>query len=163
MDEVMRWQEQVGRHLAAELARLRRLLEQASRSDDQAPAAGNEAAGEPDDPIASEPSDPPPPLAILAQRFGLDPFERDVLLLAAAPALDSRFPQLCSRVLDDPEHAFASFSVALAALPEASWAALAPWAPLRSNHLIEVVAEDGQAPVAVPSGRMSAWSITSRG
>ena len=51
MDEVMRWQEQVGRHLAAELARLRRLLEQASRSDDQAPAGGNEAAGEPDDPM----------------------------------------------------------------------------------------------------------------
>ena len=53
-------------------------------------------------------------------------------------------------MLDDPEHAFASFAVALAALPEASWAALAPWAPLRRHHLIEVVAEDGQVPSRCP-------------
>ena len=150
MDDVMRWQERNGRHLSAALARLRRLLGQASPMDDHAPGGGDEVPGDEGETIETGAGDPPPALAILAQRFGLDPFERDVLLLAAAPAFDSRFPHLCSRVLDDPEHAFPSFSVALTAFPEASWEALAPWGALRRNRLIEVVVEDGQAPGRCP-------------
>jgi hypothetical protein len=149
MDEVLRWQEKSGRHLSAELARLRRLLEQASRPDDHAFDGTKEAADD-DTPIETAAGDPPPPLAILAQRFGLNPFERDVLLLAAAPAFDSRFPHLCSRVLDQPEHGFPSFAVALAAFAGGTWEALAPWAPLRRHQLIEVVGEDGQAPSRCP-------------
>jgi len=46
MDDVMRWQERNGRHLSAALARLRRLLGQASPMDDHAPGGGDEVPGD---------------------------------------------------------------------------------------------------------------------
>ncbi len=45
----------------------------------------------------AEKLDPPPALLILQQRFGLSRFEMELLLLCAAPELDTRIPcPLCS-------------------------------------------------------------------
>jgi hypothetical protein len=73
----------------------------------------------------------------LVSVFGLSPFERSVLLLCAGMELDSRFAALCASAQSEPRPC-PTFSLALAALAEADWQALAPSAPLRYWRMIEV-------------------------
>ena len=80
----------------------------------------------------------PSALETLCTMFGLSAFERDLLLLCAGIELDSTFAAVCAEAQGDPARAFPSFSLALAALPEAHWSALTPAAPLRRWRLIEV-------------------------
>jgi hypothetical protein len=70
--------------------------------------------------------------------FGLTSFERDILLLCAGTELDSRFAPLCARAQGDPQRIHPTFSLALAALPDAHWSALTPSAPLRRWRLVDV-------------------------
>lgn len=77
----------------------------------------------------------PAALETLVLTFGLSPFERDLLLLCAGPELDAKFAALCATANHKGQP---TFSLALAALPEAHWSALAPTAPLRRWRLIEV-------------------------
>ncbi|HEX3530695.1 MAG TPA: AAA family ATPase [Thermoanaerobaculia bacterium] len=79
----------------------------------------------------------PSALEIVVRRFGLSPFERDVLLLAAGPELDSAFAVRCTKAQGDPARRLPTFSLALAALPDAHWSALLPSAPLRHWRLVE--------------------------
>jgi hypothetical protein len=81
----------------------------------------------------------------IAERLGLSAFERDVLLLAAAPELASFAAGVAL-----PGMAAPSFALAFAALPEAHWSALLPTAPLRRWRLVEVVPAGGEALVAAP-------------
>ncbi|NOR41696.1 MAG: AAA family ATPase, partial [Gammaproteobacteria bacterium] len=74
----------------------------------------------------------------LCTTFGLSLFERDVLLLCAGMELDCTFPQACADAQGDPSSAYPTFSMALAALPDAHWSAITPDAPLRRWRLIEV-------------------------
>lgn len=113
--------------LAACLERLQRLLEQHAQGGGAEP---------PPMPEWKEKA-PPPPLLVLCERFGLTAFERDVLLLAAGMELDTRLPALCALARGDSEQAFPTLSLALAALPGASWEALAPSEPLRRWHLVQ--------------------------
>ncbi len=87
-----------------------------------------------------EPSDDGPSAALetLCATFGLSTFERSVLLLCAGIELDSAFAPLCAGAQGDANRAFPTFSLALAALPDAHWSALTPDAPLRRWRLIEV-------------------------
>jgi hypothetical protein len=78
------------------------------------------------------PLEEPPALVRIGVAFGLSPFERELLLLCAAAELDSTFPA-------------ASFGLALAALPDSHWSALAPTGPLRRWRLVEV---DNREPLA---------------
>jgi ATP-dependent 26S proteasome regulatory subunit len=78
-----------------------------------------------------------PALEALCAAFSLSPFERDVLLMCAGIELDSTFAALCAAAQDDPLRAYPTFGLALAALREAHWSALAPNAPLRRWRLIE--------------------------
>lgn len=71
----------------------------------------------------------PPAIDQLASSFGLSPFERSVLLLAAGVEMDSA---LAARV---PRP---SFGLALAALEGAHWSALSPLSPLRAWRLVEL-------------------------
>jgi ATPase family associated with various cellular activities (AAA) len=73
----------------------------------------------------------------LSHLFQLSPFEQDVLLLCAGFEMDARFLRLCAAP-GDPQRAYPTFSLALAALGDAHWNALMPNAPLRHYHLIEV-------------------------
>jgi hypothetical protein len=74
----------------------------------------------------------------LCHAFSLSSFERDLLLLCAGPELDGRFSSLCAAAQGDARFNYPTFSLALAALPDAHWNALTPTAPLRSWRLIEV-------------------------
>lgn len=84
----------------------------------------------------------PAALETLCSLFGLTAFERDLLLLCAGLELDSAFPSLCATAQGDPRRNYATFSLALAALPNAHWSALLPEAPLRRWRLIEVGSGD---------------------
>jgi AAA+ superfamily predicted ATPase len=79
-------------------------------------------------------------LEILARAFRLSPFEREFLLLAAAPELDSSFAKLYAEVQGDPLKTYPTLSLALASLPDPHWSALSPEAPLRRFRLVEVAA-----------------------
>ncbi len=61
-----------------------------------------------------------------------------MLLLCAGTELDSEFASLCATLQGDPHWNFPTFHLALSALPNSYWAALAPDAPLRHWRLIEV-------------------------
>jgi AAA+ superfamily predicted ATPase len=69
--------------------------------------------------------------------FGLSPFERATLLLCAGVELDAAVAAECAAAQGDSQRAYPTFSLALAALPEPHWSALAPGAPLRLWRLIE--------------------------
>ncbi|HSB10231.1 MAG TPA: ATP-binding protein [Blastocatellia bacterium] len=77
-------------------------------------------------------------LDALCEAFRLSPFERDLLLLCAGVELDSAFAELCATAQGDPQRAYPTFSLALAALGEPHWSAITPTAPLRRWRLIEL-------------------------
>ncbi|WP_404977624.1 ATP-binding protein [Aquincola sp. J276] len=83
----------------------------------------------------------PPRLRRLAGRLGLSPFERHVLLLCAGVEIDPALQAACRQRAGGA--ALPSFALALAALAEPHWSALAPDAPLRRWRLVEV-AEGGE-------------------
>ncbi len=92
------------------------------------------------------PADRPTALEALCAAFHLSDFERDVVLLCAGMELDSRFPELCAAAHGDAARAYPTFGLALAALPNAHWGALAPNAPLRHWRLVEL---PGSGPAAI--------------
>lgn len=81
----------------------------------------------------------PPAIETIAERFQLSTFERDVLLLCAGCELDASFAAVVARGRNSRQ---ATFGVALAALSDAHWSALAPTAPLRAWHLVEAEANE---------------------
>ena len=127
------WHELNQRYLLAALAGVRGALERhAARSrstPEEQTRAPHEAAGD---------MPAPPALESLCEAFALSPFERDVLLLCAGMELDSTFATHCAAAQDDSQRPYPTFGLALAALPEAHWSALAPDAPLRLWRLIEI-------------------------
>src|SRR5207237_5877040 len=82
--------------------------------------------------------EPAPALGILCATFALSRFERDLILLCAGIELDSTFAPLCAAAQGDPSRTYPTFSLALAALPDAHWSALSPEGPLRRWRLIEI-------------------------
>jgi hypothetical protein len=78
----------------------------------------------------------------MAVNFGLSDFERRLLLLCAGVELDASIGRLCAQAQGDAGRAYATFSLALAALPDAHWSAIAPQSPLRRWRLIDVLAGD---------------------
>jgi ATP-dependent 26S proteasome regulatory subunit len=83
-------------------------------------------------------ADPPPALLILTQRFGLSPFERDVLLLCAAMELDTRIAHLCANAQHNPNQPYPTFALALALFADPAWDVMSPERPLRHWQLIEI-------------------------
>jgi ATPase family associated with various cellular activities (AAA)/Winged helix domain, variant len=80
----------------------------------------------------------PPSLASVSSAFGLSTFEREILVLAAAVELDGSFAGLCATAQGDPSAGQPTFGLALAALPDPHWSAIAPARPLRRWHLLDV-------------------------
>jgi hypothetical protein len=70
--------------------------------------------------------------------FGLSGFERDVLLLCAGVELDTAVARACAIAQGDPARQYATFSLAMATLPDAHWSATTPAGPLRRWHLVEL-------------------------
>jgi len=84
-----------------------------------------------------------PPLAIdrLTATFGLSCFERELLLMLAGIEMDPALAERCAQITGQPR-AHVDFSLAMSALSDAHWSALAPSSPLRRFRLIEM--ESGQ-------------------
>jgi ATPase family associated with various cellular activities (AAA)/Winged helix domain, variant len=136
-DDANNWAEANQRYLMARVAMVREALRRhvARAQDDPLPP---EIDVEKNLREAAEAMPAPAALDTLCAAFGLSPFERDVLLLCAGMELDSTFPSLCAAAQGQQQRALPTFSLALAALPEAHWSALTPVAPLRHWRLIEV-------------------------
>ncbi|MDN6873809.1 ATP-binding protein [Pseudomonas citronellolis] len=115
------------RLLAAEFTRLRALLGDGEADEAQARLDDLRAA-----------MDEPATIDSLARLFELSAFERDLLLLAAGVEMDARLAQLCAQASGQPARPWATFGLALAALPAAHWSALAPPEPLRRWRLLEL-------------------------
>jgi ATPase family associated with various cellular activities (AAA) len=97
---------------------------------------------------ATEAMPSPAALDTLCATFGLSAFERSVLVLAAGAELEARVAARCASAHGDGQRAYATFGLALAALPDAHWSALAPAAPLRAWRLVELVG--GESPTTSP-------------
>ncbi len=143
MSEQDAWREANRAVLVAALDEVRALLE--------AHAAGGATAGSAPSlpPVSGEPEGgrwdhpDPPRLEQLCRLFHLSSFERRVLLLAAGVELETAFAHLCARAQGAPDRPFPTFSLALAAFPDAHWSALSPDAPLRWWRLVEPAAGAG--------------------
>jgi hypothetical protein len=127
------------RSLAAALARVRAALERHAGR----PPAGGAIPGE-----APEESDSA--LGSLVRAFGLSPFERDVLLLAAGVELDATFAALCAEAQGRESAAYPTFGLGLAALEDPHWSALTPDGPLRRWKLVEVATQAERGLTASP-------------
>ena len=122
------WSEANQRYLAAEFARLKLCL--GAESDAEAMAASVHAAR------AALPG--PAAIDTVAGIFGLSRFERDLLLLCAGAEMDSELARRCGEAQGYPQRCYATFGVALAALEDPHWDALAATRPLRRWRMLEV-------------------------
>ncbi|BAY40185.1 ATPase central domain-containing protein [Nostoc sp. NIES-2111] len=80
----------------------------------------------------------PPLIERVCQLFGLSQFERDILLMCACMEFYGDFAALCGLAQGDTQRAYPTLSLALAALPNPHWDAIAPDAKLRYWRLIEL-------------------------
>jgi ATP-dependent 26S proteasome regulatory subunit len=80
-----------------------------------------------------------PALEQLCNAFGLSRFEREILLLCAGVDLDSSFALLIAAAQGDARLSYPTFGLALAALAEPHWSAIAPSGPLRHWRLLDVM------------------------
>ncbi|MEH1841114.1 MAG: ATP-binding protein [Nostoc sp.] len=78
----------------------------------------------------------PPALKQLCQRFELSEFERSILVFCTAIEIDPRFSELCVEAYKDNSQYHPTFGLALSALPNAHWSALAPDGKLRYWKLL---------------------------
>lgn len=126
--------------LAAELAWLRHCLERNIDSGMEGGGSVGDASERLAEAIDSARDAMPAPAAIdiVAELFGLSPFERNVLLLSCGVELDANIASACSRIHGNDSQRNASFGLALATLPDAHWSALTPARPLRHWRLLEV-------------------------
>jgi ATPase family associated with various cellular activities (AAA) len=132
------WTERNRAALLREFARLRALLE-GTASADPSPGLAIDKEWDCGD---------PPAIDTLAAIFELGPFERDLLLLTAGVEMDSGLGDLCGRLTGRPQRPSPTFGLALSALADPDWNALAPWSPLRRFRLIEV--EPGHGLTSAP-------------
>ena len=125
------WQDTNQHHLAIALDRVRTALHQyVARTQGTAPAEAT--------PTISDSLLTPTTLQTLCHAFNLSAFEQDLLLLCAGVELSGSFAQLCATAQGSSQLTYPTFSLALAALPNAHWSAIAPVSPLRYWRLIEV-------------------------
>lgn len=134
------WQEANQRALTQRLQTVRAALERHSRrqGEDCTPEPAPALPASPPPASSYGEAGRPPVIDALCALFKLSPFERDVLLLCAGVELEAEFSGLCAAAQGDPQRSYPTFSLALAALPDAHWSALMPSAPLRRHRLIEV-------------------------
>jgi hypothetical protein len=114
-------------------------------------------AGRPAPPFPP-PSDPPAALDILVGLFGLSPFERDLLVLAAGAELSAPIADLCGLAQKSPDRPFMTFGLALAAQPDSAPGALAPGAALAPDGALRrwgLIEFDPAAPGGPMSARLS--------
>ncbi|MGV0107234.1 AAA+ ATPase domain-containing protein [Nostoc sp. DSM 114160] len=137
------WDEANYRYLSAALAVVRDILENHTAKEQNQPQENHpehlqQALQEA---VAAMPA--PSALERVCKMFRLSSFERNLLLLCAGMELNGDFAKLCAIVHDDSQRAYPTLGLALAALPNVHWDAIAPNAPLRYWRLIQI--GDGHA------------------
>jgi hypothetical protein len=132
------WSEANQAYLVMEFARLRHRF----HAEEPGPA-------EFDEEYLRQHLDPPPAIERLATIFGLSAFERDVVLLAAGVELDSKMARYASEAVGREPRGAITFALALATLADPHWSALAPTAPLRRFHLVQMEADRGLTAAAL--------------
>lgn len=85
-----------------------------------------------------EKNNPPPALSLLANHLGLSEFDRNILALCAAVALDTRATAHCARVPDNLKRPYPTFALAFALFENPDWGSLSPHGPLRYWRLLEI-------------------------
>ena len=80
----------------------------------------------------------PAAIDTLTAIFGLTPFEKKILLLCAGIELDTQFGKRIAYYINGQASFQPTFSLSLAAFPDAHWNALSPNSPLRYWRLIEL-------------------------
>jgi hypothetical protein len=128
------WLEANQRHLVASVAVVRARLQE--QVEGEAGAAIREALDELD--AAAREAPAPPAIDLLADAFGLTPFERDVVVATASAELDADVARLCAAAHGDPRRNQLSFALAQAVFEDPHWSAVTPGRPLRALRLIEL-------------------------
>lgn len=139
-------------HQRALAAAVRRVLDRLDAHASPTPGPGQDEGPAPArtadrsrEPHAAGPTapaeEPATALETVVSCFGLSPFERDVLVLAAAAETDPTTGARCAAACGDPARAHPTFALALAALDDPHWSALTPVGPLRRWRLVELADE----------------------
>jgi hypothetical protein len=89
----------------------------------------------------------PPAIQMLGTIFGLSAFESELLLLLAGVEMEPELGEKCSQITGQ-QRGRVSFSLAMSALSDPHWSALAPSSPLRRFRLVEM--ESGQGLTTAP-------------
>jgi hypothetical protein len=121
------WTDANQRYLLTEFSRLRERL--SSKSESRSDEAVHDAR---------ESMAHPPAIEQVAELFGLNSFEREILLLCAGIEMDSELAALCSEALGRDGRPGATFGLAMSALSDPHWNALTPSRPLRRFRFIEL-------------------------
>ncbi|SFE85628.1 ATP-binding protein [Nitrosomonas sp. Nm166] len=85
-----------------------------------------------------EKNNPPPALSLLASNLGLSEFDRNVLALCAAAALDTRIISLCAKVPENLNKPYPTFALTFTLFDNPDWGTLSPYGPLRHWRLLEI-------------------------
>lgn len=137
------WQTANQQYLQAALAGVHVALQQyVARSQGQGSIDGTEPGAIVDLAAIANHLPSPPALLSICRAFGLTEFERDLLVLCAGVELSASLAQLCAVAQGNSQQPYPTFSLALAALPNAHWDAITPVRPLRCWHLIELGQSD---------------------
>ncbi|MEH2197284.1 ATP-binding protein [Nostoc sp.] len=137
------WDEANYRYLSASLAVVRGILENHTAKEQNQSVENNQEHLRQALQEAAAAMPAPSALERVCKIFSLSPFERDLLLLCAGMELNGDFAKLCAIMHGDLQRAYPTLSLALAALPDVHWDAIAPNAPLRHWRLIQI--GDGHA------------------
>lgn len=146
-----RWQTANQSHLRAALALVREALSNYVAKLEGTPPDPDRRHSQPQDLAVAADLPAASALENLCTAFNLSHFEQDLLLLCAGLELDANFVSLCAAAQGDSQRTYATFNLALAALPEAHWSAILPESPLRFWRLIEVNTSDSlvQGPLRI--------------
>jgi hypothetical protein len=143
------WQQVNQQYLAVALAEVRIALQQyiarcqgTGEAEQKDSSGGETLPTQQSLPEIADTCEYPLALETLCAAFNLTPFERNVLLLCAGVELSASLARLCADCQGNNQFPYPTFSLALAAFPEAEWSALAPVGSLRRWRLIEVVGSE---------------------
>lgn len=82
-------------------------------------------------------------VAVLAERFELDPFERDLVILAAFAELEPDAAELFAAANGNPQLQSPTITLAFSVLDNPYWSALAPTNSLQRYELLDIKGEGG--------------------
>ncbi|EMI22000.1 ATPase, AAA family protein [Rhodopirellula maiorica SM1] len=133
------WQTVNETYLSRSLDWLRSRLQQLAEADDvSSPPEPQALASGLSDSNTDLDSDYQPALEVLAGRFQLSEFEKQVLLLSAAMEFDTRIAGLCVAAQGDAAKPYPTASLCFSLFDDGAWDLLSPERPLRHSHLIEI-------------------------